>query len=103
MEAMGSRNLPFLAGTAVGYGLPELAALQAVTLNAAKVLGIADRTGSIEVGKDANIIISKGNIFDIKTHHITHAFIQGRAVDLNNRHKQLMRKYSEKLNQAEVE
>jgi imidazolonepropionase-like amidohydrolase len=103
MEAMGSRNLPFLAGTAIGYGLPELAALQAVTLNAAKILGIADRTGSIEVGKDANIIISKGNIFDIKTHHITHAFIQGRAVDLNNRHKQLMRKYSEKLNQAVVE
>src|SRR5256714_5884419 len=60
------RNLPFNAGTTAAYGLTKEQALQAITLNAAKILGVADKTGSIEVGKDANIVISEGDILDME-------------------------------------
>lgn len=91
-----SRNLAFNAGTAAAYGLGKEEALSAITLNAAKILGIADRTGSIEVGKDANIVVSEGDILDMKSSVITHAFIQGRHVDLNDKHKQLYERYKHK-------
>jgi imidazolonepropionase-like amidohydrolase len=87
------RNLAFNAGTAAAYGLGKEGALQAITLNAAKILGVDDRTGSIEAGKDANIIISEGDILDMKTSIITQAFIQGRNVDLNNKQKQLYERF----------
>jgi imidazolonepropionase-like amidohydrolase len=90
------RNLMFNAGEAVAYGLSKEEALQAITLNAAKILGVADKTGSIEVGKDANIIISNGDILDMKTSVVTKAFIQGRDVDLNDKHKELNEKYKKK-------
>lgn len=90
------RNLPFQAGTAVAYGLSKEEALQAITLNAAKVLGVADKTGSIEVGKDANIIISEGDIMDMRTSNVTDAFIQGRKIDLTDKHKQLNDRYNHK-------
>jgi len=87
------RNLPFNAGTAATYGLTKEQALEAVTLSAAKILGVADRTGSIEVGKDANIVICDGDLLDMKGNNITHAFIQGRDVSLDNKQKQLYEKY----------
>lgn len=90
------RNLSYNAGTASAYGLTKEQALQAITLNAAKVLGIADRTGSIEVGKDANIIISTGDILDMRTSSVTDAFIQGRKIDLNDKQKQLYERYKHK-------
>ncbi len=90
------RNLMFNAGTAASYGLTKEEALQSITLNAAKILGIADRTGSIEVGKDANIIISTGDILDMRTSIVTHAFIQGRSINLDDKHKQLNEKYKAK-------
>jgi imidazolonepropionase-like amidohydrolase len=90
------RNLAFNAGTAVAYGLTKEQALQAITLNAAKVLGVADKTGSLEVGKDANIIISSGDILDMKTSMVTDAFIQGRKIDLNDKQKQLNERYKHK-------
>lgn len=90
------RNLPFNAGTAAAYGLTKEEALQAITLNAAKILGIAERTGTIETGKDANIVISEGDILDEKTSIVTHAFIGGRQIDLNDKHKQLNEKYKKK-------
>lgn len=90
------RNLPFNAGTAVAYGITKEQALSAITLNAAKILGIDSRTGSIEVGKDANIVISEGDILDMKTSIITHAFIQGRQVSLEDKHKQLYERYKQK-------
>jgi imidazolonepropionase-like amidohydrolase len=93
------RNLAFNAGTAVAYGLTKEQALQAITLNAARILGIGDRTGSIEVGKDANIIISEGDIFDMKTSIITDAFIHGRKIDLTDKHKQLNDRYEIKYGQ----
>jgi imidazolonepropionase-like amidohydrolase len=90
------RNLPFNAGTASAYGLSKEEALSAVTLNAANILGIADKTGSIETGKDANIVVSEGDILDMRTNIVTQAFIQGRQVDLNNKQKQLAEKYETK-------
>ncbi|MET0636476.1 MAG: amidohydrolase family protein [Chitinophagaceae bacterium] len=92
------RNLAFNAGTAAAYGLSKEEALQAITLNAAAVLGVADKTGSIEVGKDANIIISEGDILDMKSQNVTDAFIQGRKIDLNDKQKMLNNRYLEKYN-----
>ena len=91
-----NRNLPFNAGTAVTYGLTKEEALSAITLNAAKILSVDDKTGSIEKGKDANIVVSEGDILDMKSNTITYAFIQGRQVDLNNKQKQLFEKYKYK-------
>lgn len=90
------RNLAFNAGTAAAYGLTKEEALAAITLNAAKVLGVGDKTGSIEVGKDANIVISEGDILDMKSSNITDAWIQGRKIDLNDKHKQLNERYNQK-------
>ena len=90
------RNLPFNAGTAVAYGLTKEQALQAITLNAAKIMGVADKTGSLEAGKDANIIISEGDILDMRTSIVTDAFIQGRKIDLMNRQKLLNERYNRK-------
>lgn len=90
------RNLPFNAGTAVAYGLSKEEALAAITLNAAKILGIENRTGSIEVGKDANIVVSEGDILDMRSSKITHAFIQGRTIELVDKHKQLFERYKHK-------
>ncbi|MBX2921920.1 MAG: amidohydrolase family protein [Chitinophagaceae bacterium] len=90
------RNLPFNAGTAASYGLSREEALSAITLNAAKILGIAAKTGSIEAGKDANIIISEGDILDMKSSVVTHAFIQGRQVSLENKQTQLNERYLHK-------
>jgi imidazolonepropionase-like amidohydrolase len=92
------RNLPFNAGTSAAYGLDKEQALQAVTLNAAKILGIAEKTGSIEVGKDANIVISEGDILDMRSSVVTDAFIQGRKIDLTDKHKLLNERYNQKYN-----
>ena len=90
------RNLAFNAGTAAAYGLTKEQALASITLNAAKILGVADKTGSIEVGKDANLFICNGDALDMRTNIITDAFIQGRQVSLDNKQKQLFEKYKYK-------
>ncbi|HSR39550.1 MAG TPA: amidohydrolase family protein, partial [Phnomibacter sp.] len=90
------RNLPFNSGTAAAYGISKEEALTAITLNAAKVLGIDNRTGSIEAGKDANIVVSAGDILDMKSSIITHAFIQGRSIELVDKHKQMFERYKYK-------
>lgn len=90
------RNLSFNAGTAATYGLTKEQALQAITLNAAKILGIDDKTGSLEIGKDANIIITDGDILDMKSSNVIAAFIQGRRVSLDNKQKQLYERYKYK-------
>jgi len=96
MEAMGTRNLPFYAGTAAAYGLDKEEALSLITLNTAKILGIDTFCGSIEPGKDATLFISTGDALDMRTNNVEAAFIQGRALDLNNFQKQLYEKYSSK-------
>jgi imidazolonepropionase-like amidohydrolase len=90
------RNLSYNAGTAATYGLTKEQALQAITLNSAKILGVDDRTGSIEAGKDANIVISDGDLLDMKSSNVTAAFIQGRSVSLDNKQKQLYERYKYK-------
>lgn len=90
------RNLAFNAGTAAAYGLTKEEALQAITLNTAIILGVADKTGSIEAGKDANIFISEGDVLDMKSSIITAAFIQGRQVSLDNKQHQLYERYKYK-------
>jgi imidazolonepropionase-like amidohydrolase len=87
------RNLMYNAGTAVAYGLTQEDALRAITLDAATILGIASRTGSLEAGKDANIVISEGDILDMRSSRITHAFIQGRTITLDDKQKQLNQRY----------
>jgi len=91
------RNLMFNAGVAAGPGLlTKEQALQAITLNAAKILGIDATTGTLEKGKDANVVVSDGDILDITTNNIIYAFIQGRQISLDNKHKQLYEKYKYK-------
>jgi len=90
------RNLPFNAGTAATYGITSEEALSAITLNAAKILSIDNITGSIEKGKDANIVVSEGDILDMKSSIILHAFVQGRKVELGDKHKQLFERYKYK-------
>lgn len=93
METMQNRNLPFNVGTAIGYGLNIQTALSAVTIQAAEILGIADRTGSIEAGKEANFIITRGDIFDMQHSIIEEIFIQGIKTDFGTRQEELYKKY----------
>src|SRR5260221_2230629 len=90
------RNLMFDAGVAAAHGLTKEQALQAITLNSAKILGVDDRAGSLEAGKDAQIVISAGDILDMRTSLIEHAFIQGRRVSLDDQPTQLYHRYMTK-------
>lgn len=90
------RNLPYMAGTAVAYGLSKEQGLASITLNAAKILGIDKTAGSLEVGKDATLFVSKGDALDMMTNDVDYAFIRGKNLDLDNLHKQLFKRYSEK-------
>ena len=90
------RNLPFEAGEAVGYGLTKEQAVQMITLNNAKILGIDNTTGSLEVGKDANLFMSKGDALDMLTINVDAAFIQGRSINVDNLHKELYKKFAGK-------
>jgi len=90
------RNLPFNMGKAVAYGLDKEAALSAITLNTAEILGLGDRLGLLEVGKDATIVVSDGDILDVIGNNVTHAFIQGRAINLGNKQKDLYKKFMDK-------
>jgi imidazolonepropionase-like amidohydrolase len=92
------RNLPFMAGTAAAYGLTKEEALKAVSLDAAEVLGVSKTLGSLEIGKDATLLISDGDLLDMRTSNVTRAFIKGAEIDLDNKQKELYRLYSEKYN-----
>ncbi len=93
MERMGSRNLAFLAGTAAAHGLDREEALRAITLDAAAILGIDKRYGSLEVGKSATLFVSKGDALDMRTNEVDRAFIDGRQVTLDDHQKALYRLY----------
>ncbi len=96
MEVMNQRNLPFLAGTAVAYGLTYEDAVAAITGNTAKLLGIDDEVGTLENGKEATLFISSGDALDMKSNQVIIAFIKGNAIDLNDPQKELYRKYQGK-------
>ena len=94
------RNLAFQAGTAIAFGLAPDAALRALTLAPAGIAGVADRLGSLEVGKEATIVVSTGDLLDPLTQKVTHLLIQGREVNLDNRHRRLYEKYRRRLTPA---
>ena len=95
-DAPNTRNLPYQAAHAVAFGLPHDEALKAITISPAEILGVSDRVGSLEVGKDATLIVTDGDPLETAT-HVEQAFIQGRPVDLSDRHKSLWKKYRERL------
>ncbi len=92
------RNLPYQAGMAAAFGLPKEEALKSVTLYPAQILGVADRMGSLEVGKDATLIITTGDPLEVTT-QVERAYIQGRPLDLTNRQTRLYEKYRQKYEQ----
>ena len=97
MEAMNARNIAFLAGTAAAYGLTKEQALQSITLSSAKILGVDNLIGSLEVGKLASIVVSEGDILDMKSNTIILAYVNGRSIKLTNFQNELYKKYSNKL------
>ncbi|MBT4783726.1 MAG: amidohydrolase family protein [Candidatus Marinimicrobia bacterium] len=99
--AYSVRNLPNHAAMAAAYGLPKEIALRSVTLSAAEIIGIDKQVGSLDPGKDATLFISNGDPLDIRT-NILQAYIQGRKVDMNDKHKILYHKYQEKYRQLGI-
>lgn len=102
MERMQTRNLPFYAGTCVAWGLDKEKAIQLITLNTAKILGINDKYGSLEVGKSATLFISNGDALDMKTNQIETAFIDGRQISLESHQTELYERYKEKFESSKV-
>jgi len=100
LGAWKQRNLAFEAGQAVAYGLTKEQALSAITMNAAKIIGVGSKVGTLEVGKNATFIISKGDILDMRTSQVQQAFISGKEIDLNNKQKQLHERYKVKYDRV---
>ncbi|WP_400191727.1 amidohydrolase family protein [Hymenobacter sp. B81] len=96
MEVAGSRNLAFIAGTAANFGLSKEQALTAVTLSPARILGLDQNYGSLETGKSATLVISTGDLLDMRTNNVTRAYIDGRAFSLDNKQTYLNKKFSGK-------
>lgn len=91
-----ARNLPFYAGTAVTYGLTQEEALKLITINPAEILGVGDKTGSLEVGKEATLFVSQGDALDFRTNKLNHAYIQGKKIIIDNKQEALFERYSKK-------
>lgn len=95
-----SNRLPWEAGVAVAFGLPEEEALKAVTINAAEFMGVADKVGSLEVGKEGTLLITTGTPLDM-TSDILQSYIQGREINMMDIHKWFFQKYMEKIKQQQ--
>lgn len=91
-----SRNVMFQAGTAVAYGMNKEQALSCITLQAAKILGIDNRIGSIEVGKEATIVVAEGDLLDMKSSKVSAVYIKGEPVEINDVQQALNKKYRQK-------
>ena len=91
-DAHNSRNLPYQAGFAVGFGLPPEEGLKAITLNAAEIWGVADQLGSLDPGKTANVVVANGDPLDVKT-DVKHVFIGGQEIPLTSRQTRLRDEY----------
>lgn len=98
-QATAGRNLPYEAATAVAFGLPEAEALKAVTLAPAQILGIADRVGSLEVGKRANLVVTAGHVLQPTT-EVKALFLDGKPLAPESKHTRLYARYQQRL--AEV-
>ena len=95
------RNLPFYAGSFSSYGIEKEIALSMITKNPAKILGIDDDYGTLEVGKSATLFVSKGDALDIMSNNVTHAFIDGRNISLETHQTRLWRRYSNKYSDSQ--
>jgi imidazolonepropionase-like amidohydrolase len=91
-SAETARNLLQDAAVSAGYGLPREAAVAAMTLVPARILGVEARVGSIESGKDATLIVTDGDILDLRS-HVVAAYVDGRALDLTDKQKRLYERY----------
>jgi len=98
MEAMNARNLPFLAGTAMAYGLTEEQAIKSISLSTAEIIGIANDYGSIEKDKSATLFVSNGDALDMRSNQIFMALIDGKFMSTSNMQIELYKKYSKKYN-----
>ena len=94
------RNLPYHAATAAAYGLDREQALAAITRDAALILGVGDRLGTLTVGKEATLFVADGSPLDLPT-HVLRAFIRGREIDLRNKQTELAKKYRAKYRQLQ--
>ncbi|MBA4146887.1 MAG: amidohydrolase family protein [Verrucomicrobia bacterium] len=92
------KNVPYQAAQSIGFGLPREEALKAITLYPAQMIGMADRIGSIDVGKDATFFTADGDILDIRT-NVKRVWIAGKEVSLDNRHTRLYEKYKDRPKQ----
>ena len=101
INAWQQRNIPFQAGTAVAFGLTKEEALAAVSLNPARILGVESTLGSLEKGKAATLVVSDGDLLDMRSNNISMAFIDGRKLDLTNSQQLLYERYSEKYRTAD--
>lgn len=88
-----TRNLPFYAGQVVGQGLEKEKAVQMITGNTAKILGIDATHGTLAVGKSATLFISEGDALDMRTNQLSHAFIDGRKISLETHQTKLWKRY----------
>ena len=95
MSSSNERNLPYQAASYAAFGLGAEAALRAITLGPAEMLGVADRLGSLDVGKDATLFVTDGDVLDART-RVERAWILGREIDLGIRHSRLYEKYQRK-------
>ncbi len=96
--ASDERNLPYHAAASVAYGLSPETALRSITLEAANVLGVGDRLGSIAPGKSATLVVADGHPLEL-TSNVEMAFIDGRRIDLSNKQTKLRDKYRDKYRQ----
>src|SRR5690606_9554341 len=89
------RNLPYVAGMAAAFGLDHAAALRAVTLSPAEIFGVADRLGSLEVGKMANLVVTTGDLLEARI-DTRYLFIDGRRVPLDTKHSELYEMFKDR-------
>jgi imidazolonepropionase-like amidohydrolase len=91
-DASNVRNLPQLVAAAVAHGFPRAKALASITLEPARLLGVADRVGSLDPGKDATLIVTDGDLFDSRS-RVVAAYLDGRELDLTDKQKRLYERY----------
>jgi imidazolonepropionase-like amidohydrolase len=99
-DSQFARNLAHHASVAMAYGMPREKALEAITLEPARILGVADRVGSIEPGKDATLFISDRDVLDFR-YNVVAAYVDGRPLDLSDRHKRLYERYRNRPKEVE--
>jgi imidazolonepropionase-like amidohydrolase len=92
-DSHNARNLPYEAGFATAFGLPYEEALKALTINPAEIWGVADKLGSLDVGKTANVVVANGDPLDVKT-DVKQVYIDGRAIPMTSKQTRLRDEYS---------